>query len=217
MKMDRSYDVARERMVEEQLLERNIRNPRVLEAMRTVPRHSFVPSDQRSLAYVDSPLPIGSGQTISQPYIVALMTQLLELQGNEKVLEVGTGSGYQAAVLAYLAAEVYTIERHADLGRYAARILEDLGYKNVHVVIGDGSRGLPEYAQFDAILVTAAAPQVPRPLLQQLANGGRLVIPVGARGNQTLERWFRNDDEYVNDMITAVAFVPLLGEFGWQE
>ncbi len=217
MKMDRSYDVARERMVEEQLLERNIRNPRVLEAMRTVPRHSFVPSDQRSLAYVDSPLPIGSGQTISQPYIVALMTQLLELQGNEKVLEVGTGSGYQAAVLAYLAAEVYTIERHADLGRYAARILEDLGYKNVHVVIGDGSRGLPEYAQFDAILVTAAAPQVPRPLLQQLANGGRLVIPVGARGNQTLERWVRNDDEYVNDMITAVAFVPLLGEFGWQE
>ena len=217
MKMDSSYDVARERMVAEQLLERNIRNPRVLEAMRTVPRHSFVPVDQRGLAYVDSPLPIGSGQTISQPYIVALMTQLLELRGDERVLEVGTGSGYQAAVLAYLAAEVFTIERHADLGRYAARILEDLGYKNVHVEIGDGSRGLAEYAPFDAILVTAAAPRVPRPLLQQLANGGRLVIPVGARGNQTLERWIRNENEYVNDMITAVAFVPLLGEFGWQE
>ena len=217
MKMDHSYDIARERMVEEQLLERNIRNPRVLEAMRTVPRHSFVPVDQRGLAYVDSPLPIGSGQTISQPYIVALMTQLLELRGDERVLEVGTGSGYQAAVLAYLAADVFTIERHADLGRYAARILEDLGYKNVHVEIGDGSRGLAEYAPFDAILVTAAAPRVPRPLLQQLANGGRLVIPVGARGNQTLERWIRNENEYVNDMITAVAFVPLLGEFGWQE
>jgi protein-L-isoaspartate(D-aspartate) O-methyltransferase len=139
MEMDRSYDVARERMVAEQLLERNIRDPRVLEAMRTVPRHSFVPSDQRGLAYVDSPLPIGNGQTISQPYIVALMTQLLELKGSEKVLEVGTGSGYQAAVLSQLAAEVYTIERHADLGRYAARILEDLGYLNVHVKIGDGS------------------------------------------------------------------------------
>jgi len=217
MEKDYSYDVARERMVEEQLLERNIRSPRVLEAMRTVPRHSFVPVDQRGLAYVDSPLPIGNGQTISQPYIVALMTQLLELKGDEKVLEVGTGSGYQAAVLAFLAAEVYTIERYADLGRYAARILEDLGYRNVHVEIGDGSRGLAEYAPFDAILVTAAAPRVPRPLLQQLANGGRLVIPVGARGNQTLERWVKNADEYVNDMITAVAFVPLVGEFGWQE
>jgi protein-L-isoaspartate(D-aspartate) O-methyltransferase len=217
MEMDRSYDVARERMVAEQLLERNIRDPRVLEAMRTVPRHSFVPLDQRGLAYVDSPLPIGNGQTISQPYIVALMTQLLELKGSEKVLEVGTGSGYQAAVLSQLAAEVYTIERHADLGRYAARILEDLGYLNVHVKIGDGSRGLVEFAPFDAILVTAAAPQVPRPLLAQLVNGGCLVIPVGARGNQTLERWVRNADRYLNDMITAVAFVPLLGEFGWQE
>lgn len=217
MEKDHSYDVVRERMVEEQLMERNIRDPRVLDAMRTVPRHSFVPAEQRGLAYVDSPLPIGNGQTISQPYIVALMTQLLGLKGEERVLEVGTGSGYQAAILAYLAAEVYTIERHTDLGRLAARILEDLGYRNVHVKIGDGSRGLAEYAPYDAILVTAAAPQVPRPLLEQLANGGCLVIPVGARGNQTLERWVRDGDEFVNDILTAVAFVPLLGEFGWQE
>ncbi len=217
MEKDHSYDVTRERMVEEQLLERNIRDPRVLEAMRTVPRHSFVPAEQRDLAYVDSPLPIGNGQTISQPYIVALMTQLLGLKGNERVLEVGTGSGYQAAILAYLASEVYTIERHAELGRLAGRILEDLGYHNVHVKIGDGSRGWAEYAPYDAILVTAAAPQVPRPLLEQLADGGCLVIPVGARGNQTLERWVRVGDEFMNDILTAVAFVPLLGEFGWQE
>lgn len=217
MRKEVSYEVARHRMVEEQLLDRNIRDPRVLDAMRNVPRHSFVPLEHRGLAYVDSPLPIGSGQTISQPYIVALMTQLLELKGKEKVLEVGTGSGYQAAVLAYLAHQVYTIERHADLARYASRILGDLGCDNVHVVVGDGSRGLPEHAPYDAILVTAAAPRVPKALRDQLEDGGRLVLPVGARGNQALERWVRSGDEFENEVITAVAFVPLLGEFGWQE
>lgn len=169
------------------------------------------------MAYADGPLPIGSGQTISQPYIVALMTQLLELKGNEKVLEIGTGSGYQAAILAYLASEVHTVERHADLARLAARILRDLDLKNVVVHVGDGSRGLFEFAPYDGILVTAGSPQVPPPLFDQLADGGRLVIPVGGRTGQYLERWRRSGTRVESEELTPVAFVPLRGEFGWQE
>ena len=180
------FSTERQRMVDEQLLERDIVDPRVVDAMRITPRHSFVPIEHRHLAYADGPLPIGRGQTISQPYIVALMTQLLELKGDETVLEIGTGSGYQAAVLASIAKEIHTVERYADLARLAARVLDDLGLRNVHVHVGDGSRGLVEFAPFAAIIVTAAAPSIPKPLLEQLAEGGRLVIPVGSRGGQIL-------------------------------
>lgn len=211
------FYAARQKMVKEQLAMRDIQDPRVLEAMGSVPRHSFVPPEHQQMAYADGPLPIGSGQTISQPYIVALMTQLLELKGDERVLEVGTGSGYQAAVLAYLAREVHTIERHANLARFSARLLRDLGFENIHVHVGDGSLGVPEYAPYQGILVTAAAPDVPRSLLHQLAEGGRLVIPVGGRGGQYLERWTRHEGQFEQESVAPVAFVPLLGQFGWQE
>ncbi|MDI6694388.1 MAG: protein-L-isoaspartate(D-aspartate) O-methyltransferase [Anaerolineales bacterium] len=214
---DTLFVAEREQMVEEQIFQRGVRDPRVLEAMREVPRHCFVPPEYRYLAYTDGPLPIGSGQTISQPYIVALMTELLRLKGHEKVLEVGAGSGYQAAILSRLAREVHTIERHANLARQAARILSDLGLENVHVHIGDGTLGLPEHAPYDGILVTAAAPQVPGALLQQLADGGRMVIPVGGRGGQVLEVWTREGERYDYESVLPVAFVPLVGEQGWKD
>ena len=204
-------------MVSEQLASRNIRDHRVLSAMRAVPREQFVPPEHRYLAYADGPLPIGQGQTISQPYIVALMTQLLELQGDEIVLEIGTGSGYQAAVLARIASSVHTIERHASLAHSAEQALSQLGMENVQVHIGDGTQGLPELAPFEAIIVTAAAPEVPQPLLAQLAEGGRLVIPVGGRRGQYLQRWRRHADEFKSEMLEPVAFVPLLGEHGWED
>ena len=207
----------RERMVVDQLIGRDIRDQRVLEAMRTVPRHAFVPGDYRHLAYSDGPLPIGEGQTISQPYIVALMTQLLSLEGHEKVLEVGTGSGYQAAILAYLVAEVHTIERHAQLADNARALLTDLGYKNVHIHLGDGSQGWFAAAPYDAVIVTAAAPEVSPLLLEHLAEGGRLVIPVGGRFNQLLQLWRRKDDAFTHDELTPVAFVPLMGKYGWDK
>lgn len=207
----------RERMVNDQLIWRGIRDPRVLEAMRSVPRHCFVPEEYRGLAYTDGPLPIGKGQTISQPYIVALMTESLRLQGDEKVLEVGTGSGYQAAILAALAREVHTIERHASLAETARQRLEKLGIRNVHVHIGDGSKGLPNEAPFQAIMVTASAPSVPPPLLEQLADGGRLILPIGSRGGQVLELWERRGAQYQHKAVLAVAFVPLRGEYGWKE
>ncbi|MBN2550956.1 MAG: protein-L-isoaspartate(D-aspartate) O-methyltransferase [Anaerolineales bacterium] len=210
------FETDRDFMVDSQIVARGVHDPRVLEAMRTVPRHCFVQPDYRYLAYTDGPLPIGSGQTISQPYIVALMSELLQLKGDEKVLEVGTGSGYQAAVLAQLAKEVHTIERHANLARYAASILEQLGVTSVHVHVGDGTLGLPELAPFAAITVTAAAPNVPDILLAQLSEGGRLVIPVGSRGSQYLERWRRQGDHYDQEDIIPVAFVPLIGEHGWK-
>jgi len=207
----------RERMVVDQLIGRNIRDERVLNAMRTVPRHAFVTGDYRHLAYSDGPLPIGEGQTISQPYIVALMTQLLSLEGHEKVLEIGTGSGYQAAILAYLVAEVHTIERHAQLADNAGALLTDLGYKNVQIHLGDGSQGWVAAAPYDAVIVTAAAPEVPPLLLEQLAEGGRLVIPVGGRFNQLLQLWRRTEDAFTHDELTPVAFVPLMGKYGWDK
>lgn len=217
MDEDVFYTDERQRMVEEQLIDRNIRDERVLEAMRSVPRHAFVPLEYRHMAYSDGPLPIGSGQTISQPYIVALMTQLLRLKGDENVLEVGTGSGYQAAVLAKLAKQVYTIERYTELADQAAAVLQKLGLNNVRVHIGDGSLGLPEHAPFQAILVTAAAPKVPQSLLEQLDEGGRLVVPVGGRMNQFLELWERRGAKFVQDVLVPVAFVPLRGRHGWKE
>jgi protein-L-isoaspartate(D-aspartate) O-methyltransferase len=207
----------REYMVETQLLPRRIRDGLVLQVMRTVPRHLFVPPEYRHLAYTDGPLPIGFGQTISQPYIVALMSQLLELKGQERLLEVGTGSGYQAAVLGYLAGEVHTIERFPELARQAEQTLAELGLENVSVHIGDGTAGLLEFAPYQGIIVTAAAPHVPQALLDQLADGGRLVIPVGERGSQFLERWRRRGDDFDVEEVIPVAFVPLVGQFGWRD
>ncbi len=214
---DETYTQSRLRMVEFQLANRDIKDQRVLEAMRQVPRHLFISEEYRSQAYIDGPLPIGNGQTISQPYIVALMSQLLGLQGDEIVLEVGTGSGYQAAVLGCLAREVHTIERHPALARQAERVLAETGMGSIHVHTGDGTLGLAEYAPFDGILVTAAAPRVPQKLLDQLVDGGSLVIPVGERYGQYLEHWRRSGDEFTFENVTPVAFVPLIGKDGWSE
>lgn len=204
-------------MVAEHLLARDIYAPRVLEAMLRTPRHLFTPEEYRHAAYHDGPLPIGRGQTISQPYIVALMSQLLELNGEETVLEVGTGSGYQAAVLALLARQVHTIERHVELAASARQALAGVGLDNVWVHTGDGSLGLAEFAPYQAILVTAAAPRAPQTLLNQLDEGGRLVLPVGSRANQYLERWRKFGGAYEKETLAPVAFVLLRGEYGWKE
>ena len=217
MKAKTNYEIERQRMVEEQLLSRDITDQRVLDAMRRVPRHLFVPKEQWHLAYRDCPLPIGQNQTISQPYIVALMTQMLALKGHESVLEIGTGSGYQAAVLSLVAREVHSVERHGNLTKRALKCINELDIKNVNLHVGDGTRGWPEFAPYDAILATAAAPNVPNPLLDQLADGGRLVLPVGGRIGQFLESWYREGDDYRHKRTVAVAFVPLLGEFGWKD
>jgi protein-L-isoaspartate(D-aspartate) O-methyltransferase len=210
------YTLERQRMVDEQIRARDIRDPRILQAMAAVPRHLFIPPEFRHQAYTDGPLPIGFDQTISQPYIVALMTLMLHLEGDERVLEIGTGSGYQAAVLANLAAEVHTIERHAPLAKRAAQTLSRLNLDNVHVHIGDGSLGLPEFMPYQAILVTAAAPDVNQTLLDQLAPGGRLVIPVGGVNGQFLERWRRTGETFDREVLVPVAFVPLRGKLGWR-
>jgi protein-L-isoaspartate(D-aspartate) O-methyltransferase len=209
------FETEREHMVETQLRLRRIHDRRVLQAMTLVPRHVFVPPEYRHLAYSDGPLPIGHGQTISQPYIVASMSQVLELTGIERVLEVGTGSGYQAAVLASLAQEVHTIERFAALAQQARAVLEAESIHNVTVHQGDGTSGLPEFAPYQGIIVTAAAPRVPPALLDQLAEGGRLVIPVGERGGQFLERWVRRGPKFDVEELIPVVFVPLVGKFGW--
>jgi len=211
------YANQRNRMVNEQIISRGIHDERTLDALRQVPRHWFIPEEYANLAYTDGPLPIGHGQTISQPYIVALMTELLELEGDENVLEVGTGSGYQAALLACLAHQVHTIERHDALAEKAEKALQRLGLTNVLVHVGDGSLGLPRYAPFQAIMITAAAPRVPRPLLDQLVDGGRLVLPEGGAGGQMLDRWRKHGSEFKQEHITPVAFVPLRGQHGWKE
>jgi len=210
------FRIARKRMVEEQIAARGVLNPRLLAVMESVPRHLFVPADDLPWAYADGPLPIGYGQTISQPYIVALITELLQVESTHRVLEVGTGSGYQAAVLGQMAVEVHTVEVIPELAALAARTLTDLGYTNVHVHAGDGSLGWLETAPYDGILVAAAAPSAPQPLLDQLADGGRLVIPVGSRGFQQLEVWRRTGQEFERQVNLAVAFVPLRGEHGWK-
>ncbi len=201
-------------MVEEQIMQRGLREPRLLAAFERVPRHLFVRECDRVLAYDDSPLPIGFGQTISQPYIVALMTDLLRLQGSERVLEVGTGSGYQAAILSCLAKEVHTVEFLPQLAARAERILSE--YPNVFCHMGDGSLGWPQAAPYVGILVTAAAPDIPMTLLDQLEDSGRLVIPIGEPGNQVLEVWVRCGEEFDCRREVRVAFVPLRGKHGWQ-
>lgn len=217
MEEEERYRQERERMVADQIAARGIADARVLEAMRQVPRHLFVPEEHRHLAYANGPLPIGHRQTISQPYIVALMTQLLKLQGDEKVLEIGTGSGYQAAVLGHLAREVHTVEQYLALAERAAEVLRELGLTNVHVHVGDGSLGLPEHAPYQAIIATAAAPDVPKPYLQQLAPGGRLVLPVGGPEGQLLQRIVRRGGGIESEAVAPVAFVPLRGKYGWGE
>ncbi len=207
----------RANMVEYQLRRRGIKDERVLQAFLRVPRHRFVRPQDIWHAYEDYPLAIGYGQTISQPYMVAIMTELLELKGNERVLEIGTGSGYQAAILAELAKEIFTIERIPELARKAEAVLQELSYTNVKVVIGDGTKGLPEYAPYDAIIVTAAAPQPPQPLLEQLKDSGRLVVPVGTRKLQDLLRITRIGGEFKTENFGPCLFVPLIGEVGWRE
>ncbi len=206
-------EFARERrqMVKRQIEARGVRDPRVLDAMHTVPRHLFVPSGSRHMAYYDRPLPIGNGQTISQPYIVAYMTEALELGPDDKVLEIGTGSGYQAAILAEIAGDVYTVELIPELGNRASKLLDELGYDNIHVRVGDGYKGWPEEAPFDAVIVTAAPERIPEALVRQLREGGRMLIPVGmAGGVQRLLKGEKKGNELVTTKELDVRFVPMV-------
>ncbi len=211
-----AYESDRKEMTRRQIAARGLRDPRLLAAFESVPRHLFVPEEYRQRSYADGPLPIGYGQTISQPYIVALMTHLLELTGRERVLEVGTGSGYQAAILSRLAAEVHTVEIVPELFAQAERTLSELGCANVHSHLADGSLGWTAAAPYDGILVAAAAPSAPRALLDQLAEGGRLVLPVGDRVYQELEIWKKVEGKFERRSSLGVAFVPLRGEYGWK-
>ncbi len=204
-------------MVEEQIIGRGIKDERVLAAMRKVPRHEFLPEAIQSMAYTDNALPIGEGQTISQPYMVALMTGILSLSGSERVLEIGTGSGYQAAVLAELCGKVYTVERVKVLAEKARAALDRLGYRSVALKVYDGSYGWKDMAPFDAIMVTAGAPDIPGPLVEQLRIGGRMVIPVGDRSGQRLLKVIRTSEGPVTEATIPCVFVPLIGAHGWKE
>lgn len=209
------FQEERYRMVSEQIEQRGIDDPRLLEVMRRVPRHLFVPEEMIVAAYEDDPLPIGDGQTISQPFIVAYMTNLFHFKGSEKVLEIGTGSGYQAMILAGMVNTVHTVERHSLLAESAAARIKQLGANNVWVHCGDGSGGWPQFAPYDAILMTAAAPQIPEQVLAQLCDGGQLVAPVGSMGRQVLQHWSRKGNEFQYKDLLPVTFVPLRGECGW--
>jgi protein-L-isoaspartate(D-aspartate) O-methyltransferase len=208
---------ARQQMVRYHLMAREIEDKNVLKAMEDIPREKFVPEALQERAYDDMPLPISEGQTISQPYIVALMTQLLKLEGREKVLEIGTGSGYQTAILASLCARVFSIERSAQLSAQARKILEQLGFSNVLLRLGDGTVGWDEFAPYDRIIVTAGAPSVPKSLIRQLKMGGLLVIPVGDRWQQELQVLQRSESGYETGYAGGCVFVPLIGREGWQK
>lgn len=207
----------REFMVKTQLIPRGIKDERVLNAMKKVSRHLFVDESLHFMAYEDMALPIGEGQTISQPYMVAIMTELLELKGNEKALEVGTGSGYQAAILAELAKEIYTIERFAALAKRAEERFNSLGYNNIHIRVGDGTIGWSEEAPFDRVIITAGTPKIPDPLIEQLSDGGIIIAPVGERFSQQLLKVKKLKDELLEQYHTPCVFVPLIGAYGWKE
>jgi protein-L-isoaspartate(D-aspartate) O-methyltransferase len=215
--MQDAFAEARSEMVERQIRRRGIFDPQVLRAMTEVPRQEFVPEALQPRAHEDAPLPIGGGQTISQPYIVAAMTAALRLQPSDRALDVGSGCGYQAAILSRIVAEVYSIEVRRDLALAAAERLARLGYSNVYVHGGDGTLGLPELAPFDAILVAAAAPSIPQPLGYQLAEGGRMVLPVGEPDHQQLLLIARHGNSYEKTMLDPCQFVPLIGQYGWRE
>ncbi len=213
------YHAARMAMVEKQIKARGVKNPLVLKAMQEVPRHEFIPEGSRKQAYDDRPLPIGRGQTISQPYIVAYMTELLRLCGGGNVLEIGTGCGYQAAILGHIARSVYSIELYPELAEQARQNLRRLGYNNVEITCGDGTLGWPDHAPFEGIIATASGPSVPEPLKEQLTVGGRLVMPIGEyRFGQYVVRVTRGSgDNFHQERLLDVAFVPLVGEYGWPE
>lgn len=212
-----NFSALRKKMVEEQLIPRGIKDKKVLEAFQKVPRHNFVPKRYLDSAYGDFPLSIGEGQTISQPYMVALMTECLGLSGEETILEIGAGSGYQAAILAELASRVYTVERVVSLAEKARACLKNLDYKNIQIEIGDGTRGWPEFAPYEGIVVTAAAPDIPKPLIEQLRIKGKLVIPIGGSFNQMLTVITKHKDRIETKQICGCVFVPLLGKYGWKE
>ncbi len=212
-----NFEALRNRMVKEQIEARGVSSERVLAAMRKVPRHEFIPEALRDSAYGDNALPIGEGQTISQPYMVAIMTELLELKGSERVLEIGTGSGYQAAVLAELCEKVYTVERIKILAEKARAALDRLGYSKIAIKVFDGTYGWKEMAPFDAIMVTAAAPDIPQALIEQLKDGGSMVIPVGERYSHMLIRLVKTPDGPVTEKSIPCVFVPLIGAYGWKE
>jgi protein-L-isoaspartate(D-aspartate) O-methyltransferase len=215
--MDGDLKRAAAEMAEEQLIARGISDSDVLKAMLKVPREAFVPEEHAHLAYDDRPLPIGEGQTISQPYIVALMTQLLGLTGVEKVLEIGTGSGYQTAILAELSKEVYTVERIASLGDRAKIVLDKMGYKNIKFLVSDGTLGWPEYAPYDRIIATAASADLPQPFIEQLADGGRIVIPLGDRFSQVLTVYDKKGAGVTKKETISCVFVPLIGKHGFHK
>ncbi|MGH7774376.1 MAG: protein-L-isoaspartate(D-aspartate) O-methyltransferase [Candidatus Binatia bacterium] len=215
--MPHDYHRAREKMVQEQLVARGIKDPRVLKAMGKVPRHLFVEEALGDRAYDDGPLPIGEKQTISQPYMVGLMTEALELGGDERVLEVGTGSGYQTAVLAELSLNVFSIEKVRSLAVRARALLDELGYYNVAIHVGDGTLGFSDHAPFDAILVTAGSPGLPQPLVDQLSVGGRLVIPLGDEQSQVLKRVRRTASGVEEEHLGECRFVKLWGKYGWPD
>lgn len=206
----------RDLMVDTQLIPRGIKDARVLDAMRKVPRHLFVSESIQHRAYDDMALPTDGGQTISQPYMVAVMTELLEMKGDEKVLEIGTGSGYQSAVLAELSQEVFTVERIADLAGRAKERFHTLGYSNIHIHIGDGTLGWPEESPFDRVLITAGSPEIPQPVIEQLADGGIIVAPVGDRFSQQLISLRRSKGTLSEQVHTPCVFVPLIGKYGWK-
>lgn len=211
-----NFKELRDFMVNTQLIPRGIKDERVLNAMKKIPRHLFVDESMQYKAYDDMALPIGEGQTISQPYMVAVMTELLELTGNEKVLEIGTGSGYQAAILAELAKEVYSVERVAVLTNRAEERFHLLGYNNIRIKIGDGTLGWPEEAPFDRIIITAGTPKIPEPLIDQLSDEGIIVAPVGDRFSQQLLKVIKSKGKLFEDYHTLCVFVPLIGEYGWK-